>query len=161
MEICCCDILRLVGNRRAFCDGDGGRDQHASERGTYRKRTRCRHWHLQNNSDQFRAPAQMSTWSTTIVTNCARMQLRRRPRQVQLSLDEKFGDEEKYSLSERLADFGPSTQDECERPELHGHMLGFVTQLSPSPFHVPLPTYVPFHSCSGHPTQVERCVSGA
>jgi RNA polymerase sigma-70 factor (ECF subfamily) len=81
--------------------------------------------------DQFRGQAQMSTWLTTIVVNCARMQLRRRPRQVQLSLDEKFGDEEKYSVSEHLADCRPSPEDECRRSELHGHMLRFVTQLSP------------------------------
>lgn len=81
--------------------------------------------------DQFRGQAQMSTWLTTIVTNCARMQLRRRPRQTQLSLDEQFADEEKYSLSERLADCGPSPEDECGRSELRGHMLGFVAQLSP------------------------------
>lgn len=81
--------------------------------------------------DQFRGQAQMSTWLTTIVTNCARMQLRRRPPQTQLSLDEQFADEEKYSLSERLADCGPSPEDECGRSELRGHMLGFVAQLSP------------------------------
>ncbi len=81
--------------------------------------------------DQFRGQAQMSTWLTTIVTNCARMQLRRRPRQTQLSLDEKFGDEEKYSVSEHLADCGPSPEDACGRSELRGHILQFVTQLSP------------------------------
>jgi RNA polymerase sigma-70 factor, ECF subfamily len=80
---------------------------------------------------QFRGQAQMSTWLTTIVVNCARMQLRRRPRQTQLSLDEKFGDEEKYSVSEHLADCGPSPEDECRRSELQGHMLRFVAQLSP------------------------------
>jgi len=32
--------------------------------------------------DQFKGQAQMSTWLTTIVMNCARMQLRRRSRQV-------------------------------------------------------------------------------
>jgi len=81
--------------------------------------------------DQFRGQAQMSTWLTTIVTNCARMQLRRRPRQTLLSLDEKFGDEEKYSVSDYLADCRPSPEDACERSELRGHMLRFVAQLSP------------------------------
>ena len=81
--------------------------------------------------DQFRGQAQMSTWLTTIVANCARMQLRRRARQTQLSLDESFGDEEEYSVSEHLADCGPGPEDECRRSELHGQMLGFVTQLSP------------------------------
>jgi RNA polymerase sigma-70 factor (ECF subfamily) len=81
--------------------------------------------------DQFRGQAQMSTWLNAIVMNCARMQLRRRPRQTPQSLDEKLGDEEQYSLSERLADCGPSPEDECRRSELHEHMLRFVTQLSP------------------------------
>ncbi|MGA9392470.1 MAG: RNA polymerase sigma factor [Candidatus Sulfotelmatobacter sp.] len=81
--------------------------------------------------DQFRRQAQMSTWLTTIVTNCARMQLRRRPRQTLLSLDEKFGDEEKHSLAEHLADCQPSPEDACERSELRGHMLRFIAQLSP------------------------------
>ena len=72
--------------------------------------------------DQFRGQAQMSTWLNAIVMNCARMQLRRRPRQTPQSLDEKLGDEEQYSLSERLADCGPSPEDECRRSELHEHM---------------------------------------
>ena len=82
--------------------------------------------------DQFRGQAQMSTWLTKIVVNCARMQLRRRPRQTQLSLDEKFGDEEKDSLSGHLADVRPNPEDECRRSELRGHILRFVAQLSPS-----------------------------
>jgi RNA polymerase sigma-70 factor (ECF subfamily) len=81
--------------------------------------------------DQFRGQAQMSTWLTTIVVNCARMQLRRRLRYAHLSLDEKVGDEEQYSLSEQLSDCAPSPEDECRRSELRGYMLRFVTQLSP------------------------------
>src|SRR5438874_10317295 len=41
--------------------------------------------------DQFKGQSQMSTWLTTIVINCARMHLRKRPRQSHLSLDERFG----------------------------------------------------------------------
>jgi DNA-directed RNA polymerase specialized sigma24 family protein len=41
--------------------------------------------------DQFRGQAQVSTWLVAIVSNCARMQLRRRPRQIHGSLDERFG----------------------------------------------------------------------
>src|SRR6202035_328249 len=43
--------------------------------------------------DQFKGQAQMSTWLTAIVTNSARMQMRRRPRYKHLSLDEPFGEE--------------------------------------------------------------------
>jgi RNA polymerase sigma-70 factor (ECF subfamily) len=54
--------------------------------------------------DQFRGEAHTSTWLTTIVMNCARMILRRRPRRIHLSLNEQVGDEQKYSFSEQLAD---------------------------------------------------------
>src|SRR3979490_3593375 len=53
--------------------------------------------------DQFRGQSQMSTWLTTIVINCARMHLRKRPRQTHLSLDERIGGGESYFISERLA----------------------------------------------------------
>src|SRR2546426_3197636 len=43
--------------------------------------------------DQFRGQSQMSTWLTAIVSNCARMQLRRRPSQIHVSLDERIGEE--------------------------------------------------------------------
>jgi RNA polymerase sigma-70 factor (ECF subfamily) len=82
--------------------------------------------------DQFKGQAQLSTWLTAIVTNCARMQLRRRPRQTHLSLDERFGEEQEHSLSELLADRGPSPEDKCRESELHGHLMQFVAELSPS-----------------------------
>src|ERR1700674_4079294 len=69
--------------------------------------------------DQFKWEAQMSTWLTTIVANSALTQLRRRPRQAHLSLDEPFGEEQEYRLSERLADRGPSPEDACRKSQLH------------------------------------------
>jgi RNA polymerase sigma-70 factor, ECF subfamily len=82
--------------------------------------------------DQFKGQAQMSTWLTTIVMNCARMQLRRRSRQSLLSLDEQFGEESDYCLLEGLADDRPSPEVECQRSELRGYLMQFVEQLSPS-----------------------------
>jgi RNA polymerase sigma-70 factor, ECF subfamily len=82
--------------------------------------------------DRFRGQAQMSTWLTTIVTNCARMQLRRRPRQTALSLDEHFGEDEQYCLSNVLADPTPSPEAECGFSELRKHLMQFVAELSPS-----------------------------
>ena len=38
--------------------------------------------------DQFKRQSQLSTWLISIVLNCARMQLRRRPRHVHVSLEE-------------------------------------------------------------------------
>jgi RNA polymerase sigma-70 factor (ECF subfamily) len=82
--------------------------------------------------DQFRGQSQLSTWLTAIVTNSALMQLRKRSRQNNVSLDEPIGvDEQEYSLAERLSDGGPSPEQECRTAELHGLLLGFVTQLSP------------------------------
>jgi RNA polymerase sigma-70 factor (ECF subfamily) len=82
--------------------------------------------------DQFKGQAQMSTWLTAIVTNCARMQLRRRVRQPHLSLDEHLGEDPERCWFDRLADSKPSPEDECQNSELHGRLLQFVAQLSPS-----------------------------
>jgi RNA polymerase sigma-70 factor (ECF subfamily) len=81
--------------------------------------------------DQFRGQSQMSTWLTAIVINCARMRLRKRPRQTDLSLDERFGQDQEYSLSERLAHSGPSPEDECRKAELDSRLMQFAAQLSP------------------------------
>jgi RNA polymerase sigma factor (sigma-70 family) len=82
--------------------------------------------------DQFQGQSQMSTWLTAIVTNCARMQLRKRPRQIHLSLEEPLGGEQEYCLAERLADKAPSPEDECRASEMRGRLMEFVSQLSPS-----------------------------
>jgi len=82
--------------------------------------------------DQFRGQAQISTWLVAIVNNCARMQLRKRPRQIHLSLDEQIGDEEGYTLAERLADCGPSPEEECRRAEMHERIMQVTEELSPA-----------------------------
>ena len=82
--------------------------------------------------EQFRGQAQMATWLTAIVVNCALMRLRKRARGIHVSLDEKFGEEQAYSLAEQIADGGPSPEDECRGSEMRGHLMRFVTELSPS-----------------------------
>jgi RNA polymerase sigma-70 factor (ECF subfamily) len=82
--------------------------------------------------DQFKGQAQMSTWLTAIVTNSARMQLRKRPRQIHMSLDERLGEEQEYSLSEILAHSGPSPEDECRQSELRSRVMELVPELSPA-----------------------------
>jgi RNA polymerase sigma-70 factor, ECF subfamily len=82
--------------------------------------------------DQFRGQAQMSTWLVAIVSNCARMQLRRRPRQIHVSLNEQFGDEEGYTVSERLVDCGPNPEEEYRNAELRDRLLRFAGELSPT-----------------------------
>jgi len=81
--------------------------------------------------DQFRGQAQLSTWLVAIVSNCARMQLRRRPRQIHVSLQEQFGDEDGYTLSERLVHFGPSPEEEYRDAERRERLLQFAQELSP------------------------------
>src|SRR6202043_271703 len=76
--------------------------------------------------DQFRGQAQMSTWLVAIVSNCARMQLRRRPRPLQMSLDEQFGDEQGYMVSERLVDGGPNPEEEYREAELRERLMQFA-----------------------------------
>jgi RNA polymerase sigma-70 factor (ECF subfamily) len=82
--------------------------------------------------DQFKGQAKMSTWLTAIVINCARTQLRRRPHQVHLSLDEPFGEDQTYCLSEQLADSRPTPEDECVGSDLHGRLMQSVAKLSPA-----------------------------
>jgi RNA polymerase sigma-70 factor (ECF subfamily) len=82
--------------------------------------------------DQFRGQSQMSTWLTAIVKNSARMQLRRRPRQRHVSLDEPIGEEQECIVSERLAYHGPNPEDECRNSEIATRVRQYATQLSPS-----------------------------
>jgi RNA polymerase sigma factor (sigma-70 family) len=82
--------------------------------------------------DQFRGQSQVSTWLVAIVSNCARMQLRRRPRQFHVSIDQQFGDEEVYSLSERLVDCAPNPEEKYRKGELHERLLKFAEELSPT-----------------------------
>jgi RNA polymerase sigma-70 factor (ECF subfamily) len=82
--------------------------------------------------EQFKATAKMTTWLTTIVTNSALSQLRRRPRHAHVSLDERVGGEQDYFVSDRLADVRPSPEREYIRSEMHGNLMQSVMELSPS-----------------------------
>ena len=86
------------------------------------------HTHLH----QFRGQSQISTWLTAIVLNCARLQLRRRLRHVQVSLDECTADLQPVSVSERLADHRPNPEDECTESELSTRLTHLHTYLSPT-----------------------------
>jgi len=81
---------------------------------------------------QFKGQSKMSTWLTTIVINSALTKLRRRPRQIHMSLDDQFGEEPGYCVADRLADQRPSPEDECIKSDLHGHLMHFVEELPPS-----------------------------
>jgi RNA polymerase sigma-70 factor (ECF subfamily) len=84
------------------------------------------------NLHQFRGQSQMSTWLTTIVCNCARMKLRKRSSRIHVVLDEPIGEDERYFISERLADTRPSPEDECRNSELVAHLRKCTALLSPS-----------------------------
>jgi DNA-directed RNA polymerase specialized sigma24 family protein len=66
--------------------------------------------------NQFRGQSQISTWLTTIVRNCALMQLRKRPRQIHFSLDEQFGEEQPRSLWKDSRTSGPVRKRSFESP---------------------------------------------
>lgn len=82
--------------------------------------------------DQFRGESQMSTWLTTIVKNCARMQLRRRPRQIHVSLDERIGENQEHSVSELLLSPGPNPEEQCRTSELNQYVTRLRGRLSPA-----------------------------
>ena len=73
--------------------------------------------------NQFRGDAQLSTWLTTIVINCARMYLRKRSRYIHVSLDSRIGEEQEYSLSDILVDHRPNPEDECHRSSLNERLM--------------------------------------
>jgi RNA polymerase sigma-70 factor (ECF subfamily) len=66
------------------------------------------------------------------VLNCARLQLRRRLRHVQVSLDECTADLQPVSVSEWLADHRPNPEDECTESELSARLTHLHSYLSPT-----------------------------
>ena len=82
--------------------------------------------------NQFRGEAQLSTWLTAIVINCARMQLRKRSRYTHVSLDSRIGEDQEYSLSDILVDHRPNPEDECHRSTLNARLMKSAARLSPT-----------------------------
>ena len=82
--------------------------------------------------NQFRGEAQLSTWLTAIVINCARMQLRKRSRYTQVSLDSRIGEDQKYPLSDTLVDRRPNPEDECQRAWANARLIESAARLSPT-----------------------------
>jgi RNA polymerase sigma-70 factor (ECF subfamily) len=78
---------------------------------------------------QFRGQAKLLTWLTVIVTNAARMQLRRR--RGHLSLDEQQA-EDGLTFSERLSDSRPGPEEVCSTFEAHDRLVNGIKQLSPT-----------------------------
>jgi RNA polymerase sigma-70 factor (ECF subfamily) len=81
---------------------------------------------------QFRGDSKLSTWLTTIVCNSARMHLRRRPRHIQISLDQPTGEQQESTLSEQLACGEPTPEENCRRSEMKRHVVQAATRLTPA-----------------------------
>ena len=84
------------------------------------------------NMSQFRGEAQISTWLTTIVINCARMHLRKRSRHIHVSLDLRIGEEREHSQSDTLVDHRPSPEDECHMAWANARLIESAARLSPT-----------------------------
>lgn len=82
--------------------------------------------------NQFRGQSQMSTWLTTIVRNCALMQLRKRPLHIHFPLDEPLGEEQPRWRWEGLADERPSPEQEFRNSELMARLRTYTALLSPT-----------------------------
>lgn len=82
--------------------------------------------------NQFRGDARMSTWLNAIVANCARMQLRKRPHHMHVSLDSPIGEEREYLLSDTLMDNRPNPEDEYHKSWLNAHLIESAARLSPT-----------------------------
>jgi len=81
---------------------------------------------------QFRGQSQMSTWLHSIVANCARMQLRRRPRYAHVSFDSRIVEKQEYSLSETIPDPRPNPEQQCHNSEVNARLRMLAAQLSPT-----------------------------
>src|SRR4029077_17075956 len=82
--------------------------------------------------NQFKGQSQLGTWLTSIVLNCARLQLRRRQRHVNVPLNESIGETETRSVGEWLVDHRPNPEDQCRDSELSRRLTRFHSQLSPT-----------------------------
>jgi RNA polymerase sigma-70 factor (ECF subfamily) len=82
--------------------------------------------------NQFKGTAKMTTWLTSIVTNSALTQLRRRPHHAHLSIEEEIGDQRDHSIADVLRDRRPTPEAECIESDLRTHLTQLVTELSPA-----------------------------
>ena len=82
--------------------------------------------------NQFRGDAQLSTWLTTIVINCARMHLRKRSRYIHVSLDSRIGEDQEYPLSDTLVDHRPNPEEECHKAWANARLIESAARLSPT-----------------------------
>ena len=71
----------------------------------------------------------MSTWLTTIVINSARMKLRRRLSQVQVALDEPWG-EQNLSLANTVSDTRPDPKEAYRKRQIAKRLAHATSRVS-------------------------------
>lgn len=81
--------------------------------------------------NQFRGEAQLSTWLTTVVVNCAKMHLRKRSRHPHISLDSRIREDQQYSLSDIMVDNRADPEDDCHKAKLRALLMKSAARLSP------------------------------
>lgn len=79
---------------------------------------------------QFEGRSQLSTWLTSIVTNAARMKLRKRSRRETVSLDDDQ-DNDGSTLANELKDAQPNPEALCARTEMNEAIRRGLGKLSP------------------------------
>jgi RNA polymerase sigma-70 factor, ECF subfamily len=79
---------------------------------------------------QFEGRSQISSWLTGIVINSARMLLRRRSREKNISL-EQTQEEQNLIFADQFVDTRPSPEEICEQAELREILNELLKQLSP------------------------------
>jgi RNA polymerase sigma-70 factor, ECF subfamily len=80
---------------------------------------------------QFKGQSKMSTWLTSIVINSTRMKIRRRPRQLHISLDENDCTQDSRPYSELLSDRRATPEEIYQVGEVEERLAKLVTRLSP------------------------------
>jgi len=82
--------------------------------------------------DQFQGRSSLSTWVHSIVTNAARMQLRKRKRSHTTSIDDDIADEDSWRSDDVLIDPKPNPEEECAREERVQMLREKIGRLSPA-----------------------------
>jgi RNA polymerase sigma-70 factor (ECF subfamily) len=80
---------------------------------------------------QFKRAARMSTWVTTIVTNAARIKLRRHRRKVHIALSDQSQGSDSEQVLEALRDRRPNPEEVSQRNELAERAMRFTVRISP------------------------------
>ena len=82
--------------------------------------------------DQFQSRSSLSTWVHSIVTNAARMHLRKRGRSRTTSIDDDVAHEESRRFDDVLIDHKPNPEEQCAQEERAQMLRERMKHLSPA-----------------------------